>query len=290
MIETVSVEQALKKGRNMVTIPSLLIIGLVISGVIGSFFYLPDYMIAFLPLLLLPGFFLAAVYRGVMVTRWRVWAFENVRNVHGLKRAAIHAMLIPGSEKRIFEKLEIWSAADKERWLQLQTKFQREDVFIDDHQVPPETVIRYSRVKKGFYLAFYLFLFCAGLFFLFIPKKERLGLTAILGYIWATLITGLMGYLFYITIGEFRDTSPKLILSNLGIRINPTLFYKWSEIREEKIVRRRATKSTQFFLVYTTRDGTREMLLDDFNIGWKKLESLLVLYRGRCKAGNRLPV
>lgn len=290
MIETVSVEQALKRGRNRVIIPSFLIIGLVISGIILSFFSLPDYMFAFLPLLLIPGLLLAGVYRGVMVTRWRVWAFGNVRNVHELKRRAIQAMLIPRSEKKIFERLEIWSDADKEKWRQLQTKFQRDDVFIDDHQIPQETVIRYSKLKKGFYLVFYLFACCVGLFFLFVPKKERLGLTAILGYLWATGITGLMGYMFYITIGEFKDTSPKLVINNLGIRVNANLFYKWSEISEEKIVHRRAAKSTQTFLVYTTRNGVREMLLDDFNIGWKKLENLLAFYRSRGKAvtGNRL--
>lgn len=290
MIEAVSVEQALKRGRNMVIIPTFLIMGLVVSGMILCFFSPPNYIIAFLPLLLVPGFLLAGVYRGVMVTRWRVWAFENVRNVHELKRRAIQAMLVPRNENKIFEKLEIWSAADKEKWKQLQTKFQRDDVFIDDYQVPQETVIRYSKLKKGFYLVFYLFSCCAGLFFLFVPRKERLGLTAILGYLWATGITGLMAYLFYVTIGEFKDTSPKLVISNLGIRIDSNLFYKWSEISDEKIVHRRAAKSTQTFLVYTTRNGVREILLDDFNIGWKKLENLLAFYRNRCKAatGNRL--
>lgn len=290
MIETVSVEQALKRGRNMVIIPSFLIIGLMISGIILSFFSLPNYVFAFLPLLLVPGLLLAGVYRGVMVTRWRVWAFENVRNVHELKRRAIQATLIPSSEKKIFERLEIWSAADKEKWRQLQTKFQRDDVFIDDHQIPQETVIRYSKLKKGFYLAFYLFSCCVGLFFLFVPKKERLGPTAIIGYIWATGITGLMGFLFYVTIEDFKDTSPKLVISNLGIRINSNLFYKWSEISEEKVVCRRAPRSIRFFLVYTTREGVREMLLDDLDIGSKKLENLLVLYRNRSKAatGNRL--
>jgi hypothetical protein len=50
-----------------------------------------------------------------MITKWRLWAFENVRNVHELKERAVQAKLI-WPDHSIFEKMEIRSASDKERW------------------------------------------------------------------------------------------------------------------------------------------------------------------------------
>jgi hypothetical protein len=41
-----------------------------------------------------------------MITKWRVWAFENVRNVHELKKRAIQEKLI-SADSSIFEKTEI---------------------------------------------------------------------------------------------------------------------------------------------------------------------------------------
>jgi uncharacterized coiled-coil protein SlyX len=82
-----------------------------------------------------------------MITKWRVWAFENVRNVHELKKRAIQEKLI-SADSSIFEKTEIRTAKDKERLRLLAHKFEQDDLFQDDLTIANETTIYYSKGKN----------------------------------------------------------------------------------------------------------------------------------------------
>jgi hypothetical protein len=56
-----------------------------------------------------------------MITKWRIWAFQNVRNVHELKKRAIIEILI-WEVGNFFEKTEIRSNHDKIKLKQLEVK------------------------------------------------------------------------------------------------------------------------------------------------------------------------
>jgi hypothetical protein len=121
---TYSVEDAIKKGHRTVTIPSLLIPFILI---IGSYYLsLKEYTLILMPETILLSVVITVIFRGKAITEWRVWAFENVRNVHELQHRAVLSRLIPGKESKILEKLEIWSKADRLRWDELQQKFDKE--------------------------------------------------------------------------------------------------------------------------------------------------------------------
>lgn len=111
MFETVTVDEAISKGKRMINYPGFSIMLIIL----GLCFYLGIEKIW--PFWIVPvGFVLAFVvawlYWSIMITKWRLWAFNNVRNVHELKRRAIQEKLI-WPDHSIFEKTEIRNPTDK---------------------------------------------------------------------------------------------------------------------------------------------------------------------------------
>lgn len=146
-----SVDEAIKKGKRMVNYP-VMAISLLLLAICFYFGYTET-----LPAWIFPAGFGFAFLSGwiwwsFMITKWRLWAFENVRNVHELKKRAIQEKLI-WPDSSIFEKTEIRSAAEKEKWAILQDKFKKEDYFDEDHSLSRETVIYYSKGKNFFEMA-----------------------------------------------------------------------------------------------------------------------------------------
>ena len=102
-----------------------------------------------------------------MITEWRIWAFENVRNVHDLKKRAIEEKLL-WENGNWFEKTEIRSKQDKIDLERTFRKFEKEDQFREDYLLPKKTKIYYSRFSNPieivstiliFLLAFYFILY-----------------------------------------------------------------------------------------------------------------------------------
>lgn len=81
----VSVDEALVKGRQMVTQPvqTIIVGGVILTILMGWWKLIPvwGYPVGFLISLAL-----ALLWWSVSVTTWRLWAFEHVRNVHELKK------------------------------------------------------------------------------------------------------------------------------------------------------------------------------------------------------------
>ncbi|WP_222597233.1 hypothetical protein [Chitinophaga pinensis] len=123
--ETISVEEAITKGHKMVNLPAIAIMVLttVLCIVLAVMNIIPGWGIG---VGILVSFVLAWLYWSVMITKWRLWAFENVRNVHELKKRAIQEKLI-WPNKHFFEKTEIRSAAQQAKWESLQHRFSQAD-------------------------------------------------------------------------------------------------------------------------------------------------------------------
>ena len=112
MKEEISVEKAIWKGHKMITFPVMIII----VSVIGFGLFLEKK--GFIPswgngVSLVAGISLGWLYWSFLITKWRIWAFERVKNIDELKRQAVEGNLI-WKDKSIFEKTEIRSAKQKE--------------------------------------------------------------------------------------------------------------------------------------------------------------------------------
>lgn len=267
---TVSVDEALAKGRRMlINIPMIL---LFTPPVIATYLVIQkEYSGWLIMILFVLGLVLAYLYWAVMVTRWRLWAFENVRNVHELKKRAIKEKLIH-EEGSFYEKTEIRTSSDKEKWQFLQSKFDQPDLFMDDYDVPAETTIYYSKSKNIGELIFMLALMGVGLYLALKTDSHLIG-------------GGIAIFALVMAFKEFREATnnePQIILNDKGIQTIKTEFKTWSEISDEEVIAERSGKNETYHLVYYYDNYERaELLIDDYNTSQRDLEKLMRIYRGR---------
>jgi hypothetical protein len=251
MNKPISVDQAINKGLYLINIPSLLIF----IGFPGFAIYLVAFE-NFSDWKLIVGGILAGIvfmwlYWSVAITKWRIWAFSNVRNVHELKKRAIQEKLIWPDES-IFVKTEIRTSRDKERLSVLEEKFNLEDEFYDDLSVPDETIIFYAAAKNFFEMI--IMLVAAG------------------GGVYA-----------YKEFKEATNKTPQIILNDEGIQTISTPFYKWEQIRNEETVTEGYGKNSEDYLVYDHPEGSEHLLIEDYQTDKRSLNKLLMLYRGRSR-------
>lgn len=206
--------------------------------------------------------------RAFFITKWKVWAFDKVRNVHNLKRRAI-------DEKIIWEgnRLELWTAKDRKKWQLLQEKFKVEDVFIDDSTVPEQTLIYYS--PSSLILSVPA-LFAAGYAGIMLIINGRKYIPAV-GVVLLVFILCLL----YLDIKRFIIKKPQLILSSRGIEANNIGFYSWNEIHNEHLDKSGGRPPSVYFLVYNYPDGHANINVNSLKINRDDLMDLINLYRQR---------
>lgn len=271
MSSSVSVEEAISKGKRMVTIPSVVVLFVVIFICI----YLGSERI--LPFWIAPGGFVfgiiaAWLYWSVMITRWRLWAFENVRNVHRLKRRAVQERLI-WKDGHILEKTEFRSGADKQYWESLQDKFKHKDNFDDDLAVPEETSIVFSKFKIYFKFFLALFFVAVGIFLMKVGTSFEIVL--------AGLMIGLGAFIGFTAYKQMLNKDPQIIINAKGIKVAGFDFHRWAEISNEDVLRKGSGKHQQFFLVYDHINQPVKIKIDELDTNMRKLDNLLFIYHGR---------
>lgn len=210
-----------------------------------------------------------------MITKWRLWAFDNVRNVHELKRRAISEGLI-GEDGSIYEKLEIRSKEDKKKWSDILERFKNKDVFIDDFSIANETIIYYSKNQIYFYIAFGLIAIATGMYLYLIKNDLKKGIV-LLG---VGLFMAIKNYL------KLIKRSPQITISNHGLSTKSTEFNKWDEIHDAKLVIEYKGKEMKHFLMYNHPKGSEKLSIKELGISFTEMESLLVLYQGRFYKGK----
>jgi hypothetical protein len=277
MNEFITADDAVSKGHKWITIPVLIILA---GGIFLSLYLVATEQISIK--LFFIGFVssmtvLPWLYWSLTINVWKNWAFENVRNVHELKRKAIEGNLIYDDES-IFNKTIISFSWQKNKWNSLQVKFKQKDliekeIFVDDLTIDNETRIYYSKLKNYLEFIFGLLMLAVGIFILLIKKE----------YIWGSIISAIGVYFSITEFKEATNNDPQIILSNKGIQTSTTKFYPWKEIKNAKVKMERTSKNIYFYLVYDYPDGSEEVLLDDLKIKVEKLEELLKLYKGRSK-------
>jgi hypothetical protein len=274
-METVTVDEAIKRGKRTTTYPGLIFMfpAFAVFIYIGVEHILPFWII---PVGVVLTFVLIWLYWSIAITKWKLWAFENVRNVHELKKKAIKENLIWPNDS-FCTKTEIRSAADKEKWDALQIKFKQKDIFIDDHSILTETIIYYSKKKMFVELIPVFILFITDSFFITQRNAYWLGIGSLIcASVWGYLISK-----------KFRNAIPQIIISNKGIQTVNTKFYSWAEIKNEDVVSENYGEGDiDYFLSYKHPQGREKLKINKFNTDWRSLDKLLALYRGRHRSNT----
>lgn len=227
--------------------------------------------IAVLPI----GFLLAQLFWCHAVTRWRIWAFENVRNVHDLGQKAIELNLI-FDENDWRNKLVFSPESYEQKWRVLERKFSKKDVFKEDRATPKVSVIYFSKGKNGFKLFHMLLYVALGMYLLYDHNdlwNIFLGVALTLGG----------GYYGCIRLNKVLDTSPQIVIDSKGIKTVATKFKSWNEIKNIKVSTTYGfdNRTAYHYLIYDYEGGGEELSIDGYNIEPHELEDLVRTHRIR---------
>jgi hypothetical protein len=271
MHETIPVEEALKKGQRMVNWPIPFI--LLSTNAIGFF----SFLYLFSPLWVVYLFFILSIifswlYWSIMITKWRIWAFTNVRNIHELKKKAEWNGLI-WKKGSFFEKTEIKTNQQKKQLIALEAKFNQPDLIIENHDFLSETVVYFS--KKTSIITF----IDSGLLFIY-----SIGACIYHEYLLAIICLILGIYPMFDAFKRYFNRNPQITLNNKGIWTTKTGFQKWQDIEDEEVLNVFDGESSEYFLSFIY--GEKEKLFSkisilNLDITPEKLESLLRIYRWR---------
>ncbi len=210
---------------------------------------------------------LSLLYSAYMTTKWRIWAFSNVDNVHELKRAAITEQLI-NEDDSWQTKLEIRTQSDNEALAAIQKRFEEERSFIDDLTVPNVTLIFNSYIE-----------YTLGGWFL-------IGLGVATGFLisWFTLLILIpaIGILYKGYTRTRQDTGNAVItITNDGIGTYSADFHNWSEIENEKVTYISSGRNGSYQFGYDYPGGSEDINLNFVKIKPSQLNHLLYIYRNR---------
>lgn len=266
-----TVDKAINRGHLIVNVPVFIIM----FGVMGLLFFLgiarhiPVY---FAPLGILIGPLTAWVYWSFAITRWRIWAFTNVDDVHELKLQAIVGQLI-WPDGSFFEKTEIRTKKEQTLISELEKRFKerkKKKQFTDDPSVPPLTKVHYS--KSNLIIEILLMTGCLsiGIYFLVTSDSWVLGTLLVL--------TGA-----YFAIRDFKKLTtfePQIVLDEKGIEINGDK-YSWREIQDSTTTFETFGKTSASYIILETTSGTIKQNIDDYDTTFRELRHKLTVYRGR---------
>jgi hypothetical protein len=263
MYETITVDAAITKGKRMVTYPTIVI--LVVAPLL-----LTALGVQMRYLTWVSAWVLSWLYWSVMITKWRLWAFDKVRNVHELKQKAIQENLI-WSDNHFIGKTEIRTSGDRAKWQSLQEKFNQPDIFIEDFTVPNETNIYFAKRKNIFEWGISLLLVGSGACMMLTGYWIGVGVGTVL------VVIGI--FLFYYKWNRPAniDKEPQLVLSEKGIQTPDNQFFEWKNINNENVLSSRE----RTYLTFSHANGKEKIPMDDYDTNQSALTTLLILYRGR---------
>jgi len=281
-----TVDAAIRKGRWLLFwMPVLILLGgvglfsCIFLGLMAGDIIWVNVVVTVVTLIVPPV--LSIIYYLLMLPRWRIWAFSNVRNVHELKSCAVLAQFYPKDGSFLW-RLEIVSAGQKQQIEEIAYKFGKPDVFIDDPDIPFETVYSYSPVLSFAYLLFTLVSIAVTI--TFIAEAEWL----IAGILFASGI-----FISSMTYKRYRlHGKPLLVISNEGISTIDKGFYAWKDIANEKVYYVSAGNASHYGVSFEAHGEKIAMSMKEITgLSSYRIDHVLRTYRGRyetyIKTGSR---
>lgn len=270
----VSVNTAIRKGRLMVNLPGALIFltflvalpSVMLQYTNENWIIITAIVIGFAV-----GFAFGWLYSGFAVIRWKIWAYENVRNLHELKEKAILEKVIY-PDGHWTEKYNFANYEQRQKLKQLERKFTTTDEYHDDLAVAKETAIHIS--KKSILIPLGVGAFCIGLAMYRYYTQRDSGSNFI--------PLALLGLLF--TAWGLRDAlkkEPQIRINTDGIQLYKKELMPWEFITNEHIEVLRNHKKHDYYLLFDYNGQQEKKLINNLATNQDQLEHLLQVYRLR---------
>jgi len=280
IMDKLTIDKAISKGHQMVNYP---VIGILIIGPIFSVFLAAYYQTGWFHFGIVLSILGAWFYWSAMITKWRIFAFGNCRNVHELKRRAINEKLI-WPDGSWFEKTEIRSFLHKEKLKQIQKKFKIQDeleLYDDDGSIPQESIIYYSKVSLRTLWGLGLIMFGVALYWIIFDN---------LLYGCFILIPAL--YILYEADNKSKIKDPYIIINSKGIKLLNSRFISWKNIDEVNRELKGSGKNSKWLLRIWVRDTNKnkvyceEIAISDLDLPTKKILRRVNIHRQRYRIKN----
>lgn len=271
----VSVNRALLIGHLIVNVP-------VLSSILGTplltyyFFSLNFISVWSIPISVIAGLGLAWIIWSFMITKWRIWAFENVTNVHELKKRAIEEKLI-WEDGNWFEKTEIRSKQDKIELERIFRKFEKEDQFREDYSLPEKTKIYYSFFSNPIEFVSAVLISLLAFYFIFYKNDD-------IKYVIGALLALIIVFEDFLKIWKkITKNEPIIEIDANGIKTEKSGFKKWSEIEGEEVIKEyfKESKLEVYLVFYYDQEKKVKINLKELNVSSKKMINILKTYRIR---------
>jgi hypothetical protein len=218
----------------------------------------------------LGGFVLGWLWWSFAVTRWRIWAYTHVRNIHELMEVAVAEKLI-WPKGSFFERTEMRTKAQRELLQQLEARFATPDEQEDDPSIPAETVVRYSRVQMGFLLTWGLGMIGFGAYLFTTEGSPLMPLVIAALGVWVSMDGG----------RKLLRDRPVLVLDGEGITLADGRRIPWEQISSTKMVQRGTGRSTRQLLEVHHGGDRSELEIGSLDINKKALRHALKVHRLR---------
>ena len=264
-----TIDEIINNGKKVILYPTIFIavICLLSSLVICILCHENQNLISIFGVVLM--FLFSILYSMTVVPKWKIWAFSNIRNVHELRKRALYENLI-FPENSFLDRNSFMSNSDKSKWLEIQKKFQLEDLFEDDISVPKQIDVHKSKSKNLFNIFLYFTICILGILMFFYLKSPI-----------AIFCLAIFSFLLYCEIKIYKNINiPIFTINQIGIKTIDKI-YNWNLILDEKIITSYSGRSRSYSIKFKYINEDVNLGIDAIDIKRKQLYDYLRIFRGR---------
>lgn len=145
-------------------------------------------------------------------------------------------------------------------------------------EIPPETIIRFSRFKQFLNVLLAAFMIGLAITIILIPDKGFFTFGSLFRKFMGTMLIIVGIHTLYTAIKNIMNRKIQIMINYNGLMTAGTPFYSWKNISNAKVVKIGIGKNSSYHLQYRADGYRHDFEISGFDIGNRKLSELLKLY------------
>jgi len=145
-------------------------------------------------------------------------------------------------------------------------------------EIPPETIIRFSRFKQFLNVLTAVFIISLAITIFLVPDKSFFTFGSLFRKFMGTMLILVGTHTLYTAIKNTMNRKIQIMINYNGLMTASAPFYSWKNISNAEVVKKGIGKNSSFHLQYRVDGYSYDFEISGFDIGNKKLSELLKLY------------